>query len=279
MQKAPTMEDLYSLGDRIQGVVKKLYFNPGSMGLEFKSDSTPVTIADKTVHKIVGDWRDALFPDLSIVSEEGHKGKRTGDPEQHWVLVDEIDGTWGYMIGMPVFSSLVALMRGGQVVASVIVDPIGRRIYSAERGKGAYCNRKRTRVHESLPKTPAVAIVTWPKRNINDMLVANMQSGPGGGVAGALHDKGWAVINAPTIGYMDALVASGQIAGTIFPGPTLHDTAAGDLLVREAGGVTSDIFGSPLEYSGDGADGHVFACSEEMHQKLIGVINSARRAT
>ncbi len=276
MPNVPTMDDLYTLGVKAGETVCGLYFGSGDMGLEFKIDATPVTAADRAISGLVDEWRRSLFPELAIISEEGLKGERTGDPKQYWMLVDEVDGTWAYHLGIPVFSSLFALMRGNEVAMSVIVDPISHRIYTAGRGKGAYLNRKRIHAQLSLPKNPSVGIVAWPKRGINDMLIENMISGPDGGVSGALHRMGCVPIKMGTIGYVDAMVAAGWLSATIFPGSTLHDTAAGDLLVREAGGIASDLYGSPLEYSGTMVDGHVFSCNSEFHDKMLDIIKQAR---
>ncbi len=282
MKRIPVMEDFYSLGTKVGEVVSGLFFGSGDMELEIKADATPVTIADKTVYKLVGDWRDALFPDLAIVSEEGHKGELTGDPDQYHLRLDEIDGTVTYVQGQPAFSSLFALIRGSKVVASMIVDPIGRRIYTAEEDKGAFCNKVRIKVQQALPPIPTVGIVSWPYRikdgkPINNMLLRDMLSGKRGSVAGKLHDRGFAVQDCPSIGYFDAFVAAGKISATIFPGPTLHDTAAGDLLVREAGGVARDLYGHTLSYSKPYVFGHICA-SRVIYQVVEDVVSDVLKS-
>ena len=276
MQKIPGMEDLYSLGTKIGSTVSGLFFGCDDMQVEYKADSTPVTIADKTVYKLVGEWRNALFPDLAIVSEEGHKGTLTGDLEQYHLRMDEIDGTATYVEGMPAFSSLLALIRGGEVVTSVIVDPIGRRVYSAEKGKGAYCNKKLIKVQQKLPTTPTIGVVSWPRRDQHNMLVHHMLCGAliNESVVGELHEMGFAVQDCPSIGYFDAFVASGTISATIFPGPTIHDTAAGDLLVREADGIATDLLGNPLVYSGPYVYGQICA-SPAIYRDVLGVVRRA----
>ena len=77
------------------------------------------------------------------------------------------------------------------------------------------------------------------------------------------------------IGYLDAMVADGRLAGTIFPGRTMHDTAAGHLLVEEAGGKATDLRGNPLDYSGTCLFGHIFSVGGDMHDQLVELVRKA----
>jgi myo-inositol-1(or 4)-monophosphatase len=242
------------------------------MGLEWKADDTPLTVADRAVRDLVERWRNENFPDLIIVGEEGQLGQRTGAENEHWLLVDEVDGTWAYMLGVPVFTTLFALMRGDKPIMAAIMDPIGKRLYTAERGKGAYLNGKKISVQRELPKVPTVGYVSWPKRDHpSDMLILGMVEVA---VVG-LHKMGCIPVNMVTIGYLDAMVANGQLSGTIFPGGTLHDTAPGHLLIEEAGGKVTDLRGDALSYGGTKVFGHVCSIGGEFHDKLVNLTRAS----
>lgn len=273
--KKPSLDELVHAARLASVVVEKAFRNPHAMGLEWKADDTPLTIADRAVRDLVCGWMSKDYPHIPVVGEESQLGLRTGAADEHWLLIDEVDGTWAYMLGVPVFSCLFALMQGNKPVVSVIADPIADRIYWAKEGDGAYMNDNPIKTQRQLPKNPTVGICTWPYRNHpSDMLVRNMMSGAES-VASQLHRKGFIVYNCSTIGYFDAMVASGHLAGTIFPGGTLHDTAAGHLLVEEAGGWTSDLRGYPLRYGDKNVHGHVFAANNDLWNDLLEIVQRA----
>ena len=96
------------------------------------------------------------------------------------------------------------------------------------------------------------------------------------GIAKVLEQIGFRTEGVASIGYADMLVAAGEYAGVIFPGSSLYDTAPGDLLVREAGGVTSDLQGRPLRYDIDKLDGHITACNEFFLDVLLQTVRKYR---
>lgn len=270
--KLPSLDDLSRLARQAGELVKAAHFDPANMELEWKPDDTPLTVADRSVRDLVARWRNEHFPDLIVVGEEGQLGRRTGAAGEYWLLVDEVDGTWAFMLGLPVFTSMFALMCGDKPIMTAIMDPIGQRLFVAERGRGAFLNGQKISVQRELPKMPTVGYVAWPKANRpGDMLIPRMVEG----VVVGLHKMGCIPVNMVTIGLVDALVAGGQFSATIFPGATLHDTAPGHLLVEEAGGKVTDLFGDDITYGGTKVNGHVFSMGEDFHRDLIALTRAA----
>ncbi len=259
---APTLDSLISLGLECGAIVKRVY-RDGSLAVKLKADKTLVTAADRGVHDLVVSWLSA-YPGLVLVGEEGKLGTRTYGMDEHWLAVDELDGTHAYAMGIPVATVMIALMFGDVPVRSVIVDPFSERIYAAEKGAGATLNGKALRLASGPIKSPVVDVASWPHQGAYDMLIRDIM-----GVSTELHDMGCEVQAVGGIGIADARVASGEFHATVFPGYTWHDTPAGDLLVREAGGITSDLWGKPLRYDKTPPFGHVFAGNEELHSKII----------
>ncbi len=277
--KRMTSTDLEILALQVSNFVAGCYFDPENMGLEMKPDDTPLTVADRGVHTLVEKFMNTHFPGTPVIGEEGQLGSRTGAPDEEWLLVDEVDGTWAYMLQVPVFTSLIAVMEGNRPRLSVIIDPIGKRLYLAKKNSRAHLvahggvlpSVKGLWVHAQLPKVPTVGFASWPKRgDPSDMLVPGMMQ-----VVTGLHDMGCIPVSMVTIGYLDAMVAAGQLAGAIFPGGTMHDTAAGHLLVEEAGGKVTDLRGNPISYEGPRIFGHVMSMGGAFHDTLLELIAPA----
>jgi fructose-1,6-bisphosphatase/inositol monophosphatase family enzyme len=187
-----TLENLSELALRAGDLVYRFHSEPDSMGLEWKADDTPLTVADRGVRDLVAEYMTQNFPDIPVVGEEGQLGLRTGASDELWMLVDEVDGTWAYMLGVPMFTSMFALMRGDEPLMSAIIDPVGKRLYNAERGRGAFLNGKPIRIQTDFPKGATVGFVSWPHRDLpGDMLVPGMVEG----VVVGLHKMGCIPVN------------------------------------------------------------------------------------
>lgn len=272
MPQIPTLETLTELANEAGGLVQAVHFG-SDMGLEWKEDETPLTAADRAVRDLVAAFMTERYPHIPVIGEEGQLGRRTGADDEYYLLVDEVDGTWAFMLGVPVFASMFALMRGSEPVMSLICDPIGRRLYTAERGAGAYLNSKQIKVSHELPKVPSVGFVSWPKRDHpSDMIAPGLVHK----VVVGLHEMGCIPVNMVTGGYLAAMVADGgRLAGMIFPGRTLHDCAPPDLLVREAGGSVTDFNGKPLWYGGTEVFGYVASVRPDIHVRLLDLVRQA----
>ena len=272
-REAPPLDFIARMARQSGSIIKRYYDKPKQQAVEFKTDGTKVTAADHAVHEYVVNRMAEHFPRLPIIGEEGVVGQRTGDPNEFWLLMDELDGTHAFTHGIPVSVVMIALMEGDHPIRSAIADPFSNRLYKAGLGMGAYLNGSRIQVKKKTPAYPIANVSSWPHNGKSDMLVPEMVSG----VAGDLHHLLHCAIEAiGGIGLAETRVASGEFSATVFPGTHSWDTAAGDLLVREAGGITTDLHGKPLRYSdsfdGGGTEGHIFAATKDLHTSIVKVV-------
>ena len=156
-------------------------------------------------------------PNYSLISEENGI-KNNKDDENTWII-DPIDGTVNFLHGVPHFAISIALKSNNEIISGLIYDPIKDEIFFAEKNNGAFFNNQRIRVSN--------------KNNIQDCLFA---------VGGKLENKldfpnrktGCAALDL-------AYVASGRLDGFFHDKINLWDVAAGEILVKEAGGIVNDI--------------------------------------
>src|SRR5690606_25250465 len=103
-----------------------------------------VSVADKRAEKTVMDELLKARPTYSMLMEEG--GEIKGTDGMHRWIVDPLDGTTNFLHAIPIFAVAIALERNGEVVASVVYNPVMDELYTAEKGNGAWLNNRRLRV-------------------------------------------------------------------------------------------------------------------------------------
>ncbi|MDZ7377004.1 MAG: inositol monophosphatase, partial [candidate division KSB1 bacterium] len=111
----------------------------GTYHAENKSPFDYVTEVDRTCEQFIINSITEHFPDHEILSEES--GRNKNDNEFCWI-VDPLDGTTNFIHGNPHIAVSIALQHAGKIILGVVYDPFRDEMYSAERGKGAYCNNK-----------------------------------------------------------------------------------------------------------------------------------------
>ncbi len=219
--------------------------------ISYKGEVDIVTQADRRSEEAVVTRLRTHFPTHAIVAEEGG-GSETDSPFR-W-HVDPLDGTTNFAHGYPCFAVSIGLEEAGELVAGVIYQPVSGEMFTAARGEGAYRNGKKIQV-SSIDKLSTSLLVTgFPsvKRtqnpNIHYYWDFTLRS------HGVRRD-GSAALDL-------ASVACGRFEGFWEFGLYSWDTAAGVLLVREAGGLVTRFDGQPYQL-GDrellATNGHVHA--------------------
>lgn len=242
------------------GVVMTSHFG---MGLQhtFKPDGqsvsnqSPVTEADQLIQDLVVSRLRAAYPEHSLYGEEGSDMKGS---EFVWVF-DPIDGTAPFMRGIPTNVFSIALVKDGVPVVGVVYDPHLDRLYHAVRGEGAYLNGQPISVSTRTELARSYIETDGHKgfKNLDFLEAAR--------TAGAR------MLSYSSTIYAHMLVAAGQLDGVAFPLPNPWDCAAAKVIVEEAGGVTSDIYGSEQRYDKE-TKGFVSAGTPEFHEKLLALI-------
>lgn len=200
-----------------------------------KSDDNPVTAADLEANaKIVGLLRRE-FPGDAILSEETRDREDRGRFERVWI-VDPLDGTKEFIQRIPEFAVSVALAVGGAPVVGVVVQPLSRECFTAARGAGACLNGAPIRVSEVGDLSRSVVLSSRTEMGRGQM------------------DRydGWFAELRPvgSVALKLAWIAAGRGDLWISEAPKSEwDVCAGDLLVREAGGIFVAFPGGPRCYN------------------------------
>jgi myo-inositol-1(or 4)-monophosphatase len=229
------------------------YYSRG-IGFELKGAFDLVTEADRASEKLVVERLHTHFPTHTVLGEEG--GLRDKSSDYCW-YVDPLDGTTNFAHGFPMFNVTLGLARGGELVAGVIYDPLRDEMFTAELGGGAYLNGRRISVSQVTGIEHALLATGFPSRKRHENVNVHFFHQ----VAMATHGVrrgGSAAIDL-------AYVACGRLDGFWEFGLNPWDMAAGLLLVREAGGRTTNMKGGPAELSGP----HIAVTNGRIHDELL----------
>ena len=193
-----------------------------------------VSAADKKAEEILVEELIASRPGYGFLLEEGDEIKGT-DPS-HRFIIDPLDGTTNFLHAIPHFSISIALERNGELVAGVIYDPIRDEMFRAEKGKGAFLNDRRIRVSARKALDSSLLATGIP-----------FKGKPGHGqFLKELHRISQQVSGVRRLGSaaLDmAWLAAGRYDGYWERNLNLWDIAAGIVLVREAGGLVTNMDG------------------------------------
>jgi myo-inositol-1(or 4)-monophosphatase len=224
--------------------------------IEYKGDVDLVTEADRASEKLIVERLQARWPEHGIVGEEGTRSE--ADAEYLW-YVDPLDGTTNFAHGYPVFCISIALTRrDGQLETGVLYDPTRDEMFSAERGAGATLNGKKLQVSKMTSLAESMLGTGFPshKRHKNPNIHFYHQ----------LTLRSHGVRRAGSAALDLANVASGRYDGFWEFNLNPWDTAAGVLLVQEAGGVVTRFDGTPFRLDSR----EVLASNSLIHEELIG---------
>lgn len=244
---------------RDSGAIMRQNFIMG-MKKEWKSDATPLTETDTKIHELVEGAITRAYPDHVLMSEEGEDANVQG-AEYVWIC-DPVDGTHNFSHGIPTATFMLSLSKNGEAILAIIYDPFMDRMYYAEKGKGAFLNGKEIHVADNdTVKKSVIGLGKWNDGVVNLFPVAE-----------ELRTRGVRLVTGLSIGYMGALVAAGEFTATLFGGKDPHDMVAIDLLVREAGGVSTDLFGE-VKPSHEKVMGQL-ASNGRVHEEILSIITA-----
>ena len=204
--------------------------------IEYKGDADLVTVADRTSEALIRERIKARWPSHDILGEEG--GLQDTGSDYRW-YVDPLDGTTNFAHSFPVFCVSMALDFKGKRIAGVIYDPTRDEMFAAEQGSGAYLNDQRIRVSTTARLVECLVATGFPshKRHANPNIFFYHQI--------TLRTHG--VRRAGSAALDLCYVAAGRLDGFWEFNLNPWDTAAGVLLVEEAGGRVTDMSGGPFQ--------------------------------
>ena len=237
-----------------------------NLQISVKGPGNFVTAADKRCEKVIREELEKARPGYSFLMEES--GSVKGSDAEHRWIIDPIDGTTNFIHSIPFFAISVALERKGDLLAGVTYNPITDELFTVERGLGAYLNNHRLRVaaRKNLPEV----VAAWGIPSIGDedrhaqfqREMVRLQPR-----LAAIRQMGSAALEL-------AYVAAGRIDVMQGRGLEPWDTAAGILMVREAGGVAISAEGETAPFE----TGTILAGNVDLVPIIKTEIAAARKA-
>jgi len=220
-----------------------------------------VTEVDRAAEQKIIEVIRKSYPDHSFIGEEF--GDKRGSNEDFEWIIDPLDGTTNFIHGYPVFCVSIAVRLKGRLEAAVIYDPMRQEFFTASRGNGALLEERKIRVTKPTSLEGCLIATGFPYRDNSvhmDHYLA-MQKAVSLKAAG-LRRAGSAALDL-------AYVAAGRFDGFWELGLKLWDIAAGELILREAGGLISDLDGNETHNK----TGNVAAGSAKVLRDLLQTVS------
>ncbi len=249
---------------REAGARLRKFFADG-VATEYKGDVDLVTVADRTVETLIRTRLGEAFPEHGMFGEEGTRERM--DQELRW-YVDPLDGTTNFAHGFPQFCVSLGLEQrraglkpdeDGTIQAAVIYDPMRDELFEAELGRGARLNGKPLHVSKTPHLAEALVATGFPSRkrhqnpNIHFYHEFTLRSH-------GVRRAGSAALDL-------AYVAAGRLEAFWEFNLNPWDTAAGVLLVTEAGGRVTDFAGGPFRLESS----EVLVTNGLIHDEMVGM--------
>jgi len=237
---------------------KVILDNLGNISAEdiaLKQTSDFVTRVDKESEDIIIKTIRKNFPHHLFLTEESIREAGTG--RYRWII-DPLDGTTNYIHGFPVFSVSIALEYQKDIISGVVFDPLRDELFTAEKGKGAFLNERRIRVSSANDLKDSLITTGFPfrKKEFVDPYLKLFKN-----IFMKVSDLRRAGSAALDLAYL----ACGRCEGFFEIGLSPWDIAAGEVLIKEAGGVVTDFGGSGDHLS----TGNIIAGVPLIHKELL----------
>jgi myo-inositol-1(or 4)-monophosphatase len=223
--------------------------------INLKQKADFVTRVDKESESIIINTIKECFPHHSFLTEESIKDE---DTENYRWIVDPLDGTTNYIHQYPVFSVSIALEYKKEIILGVIFNPLRDELFTAEKGKGAFLNKNPINVSKVISLKDSLITTGFPfrRKKFIDIYLKLFKN-----VFHKVSDLRRAGSAALDLAYL----ACGRCEGFFEIGLSPWDIAAGDIIIKEAGGVVTD-FGGGLDYL---STGNIIAGNPAVHEKLL----------
>jgi myo-inositol-1(or 4)-monophosphatase len=234
--------------------------------IDYKGAIDVVTSVDRESERIIVDLLQRNFPDHGILAEE-ETDRRSSESRYLWII-DPLDGTTNFAHGYPQFCVSIALQCDGEVVLGLVYDPLRSECFRAIRGGGATLNGNSIRASaiDELDKALLATGFPYDHREKADFYLAYFK-------AFTIRSQG---IRRNGSAALDlCYVACGRLEGFWEFNLKPWDTAAGALIVNEAGGRLSNFHGTEFSIW----DSETLASNALIHDEMVGITADASRVT
>ena len=237
------------------GAVAMSHFDR-NIAVEEKSDGSPVTAADKQCERLIRESIADRFPDDAILGEE-EGGDDAPLPKGRRWIIDPIDGTYNYARAVPIFATLLALEKDGEIVLGVVYNPAMNEIFWAEKGSGGFRNGKKINVSQ-------IAEMKNSQFNfgaLNRVKAHGLWDGFSELIGQTVRQRGFG----DYLGF--AHVFEGKAEAHLEVGVKVWDLAPMKIIVEEAGGQFSDLAGGKSIYTGS-----CLISNGLVHEQFLGIL-------
>lgn len=232
-----------------------------NISIEFKTDaSNIVTNIDKASEKVITDFIKKEYPNHTIIAEE--TGLNEKNSEYKWII-DPLDGTTNFAHGLPIFSISIGIQKNEETIYGVIYDVMRDKVFSAEKGSGAFENNVKIKVSENSNLSESLLVTGFPyevKNNYEEAIIHFTK----------FLKKSRAVRRLGSAAIDFCFVANGVFDGFWESKLNSWDVCAGLILVEEAGGKISNYSGNPVTVNSP----NFLATNGKVHSQMIEVLKS-----
>ena len=214
---SPNLNLMIKASERASKILIRDFGEVEKLQVSLKGPNNFVTNADRKVEETIIKDLEKSKKNFSILTEESGFIEYK-DKDNFWII-DPIDGTTNFLNGVPHFCISIALLFNNEIVAGVIYDPIKDEIFFAEKDGGAYLNNKSIRVSKKNVLSECLYGANFRKNLPDEFIVRN---------------TGSAALDL-------AYVSCGRFDGCLQKNVNLWDIAAGNILIKEAGGVVDNF--------------------------------------
>lgn len=236
-------------------------YHGGKFEISFKGETNLVTDADKESERTIVSILRRRVPGAAVLAEEGGEQKGTTNGR---FLVDPLDGTTNFAHGYPCFSVSIGFEQDGEIRAGVVYDPVHEELFVAEKGEGAFLNGTKLQVSKTRELRHALLVTGFPY-DLRDDLEGSLRLFKRFlGATRAIRRDGSAALDL-------CYVAAGRLDGFWEEKLGPWDTAAGSIIVTEAGGSVSDFSGAAFTCHGK----EILSSNGVLHEEMLGVLQSS----
>jgi len=223
-----------------------------------KKGGSLVSNVDLEAERKIIDLIKKNYPDHIILSEESKQLK--GNSEYRWII-DPLDGTHNYVRGIEIFGVSIALEYKGEVILGVIYIPSSKQLYLAQKGEGSYLNGQRIKVSQRGLNEASMSYDSSFRLDRGNVMLKNL---------GELTKRVFNVRMFGSTARSLSFIAEGKIDFAVEYHDRPWDFSAGALIVEEAGGRVTDIYGRAWSSRSKG----YIASNGILHDEIMQIISS-----
>lgn len=245
-------------------------FGKVSVSVKKEDNNQVLTKADLAIGKLLVEKTKQVFPDYNIIDEE--TGVIDNNSEYTWVI-DPIDGTSNFASGVPMYGTYLGLLHNNTPIAGGISIPSLQEIYVAESGQGTFLNGKQTYVTKEK-ELKNVLVAYGIDAHPEDINFVTTESNLLMHIVIGIRN-----LRISNSAFDGAMVAKGAYGAWLCRSSKIWDNVALQIIIEEAGGICTDFFGKPLDYSNplQRVKQNFTYCvgSPEIHKSLQEIIHSS----